>query len=212
MPAFADLSPAEVDALIAFLSDPEAARGSKMLQAWKTSGRDNARTESEPERYWSGYGYMRSTEGLPEITAPWTTLTAYDLDRGTIKWQVPLGEMSTLAAKGIRNTGSATRGGVVVTAGGLIFAGTQDDHKFRAYDKDTGEQLWETEIPARPNGVPAVFEVDGRQYVVICATEAEAPATDPAIVTPAAPPKTSAQGYYVFALPVYGASQKAGHP
>lgn len=212
MPAFADLSPAEVDALIAFLSDPEAARGSKMLQAWKTSGEDNARTKSEPERYWSGYGYMRSTEGLPEISAPWATLTAYDLDRGTIKWQIPLGEMSTLTAKGIRNTGSATRGGVVVTAGGLIFAGTQDDHKFRAYDKDTGEQLWETEIPARPNGVPAVFEVGGRQYVVICVTEAEAPATDPAIVTPAAPPKTSAQGYYVFALPAYGASQKGGHP
>jgi len=159
---------------------------------------------------------MRSTEGLPEISTPWSTLTAYDLDRGTIKWQISLGEMSTLAAKGIRSTGSATRGGVVVTAGGLIFAGTQDDRKFRAYDKDTGEQLWETEIPARPNGVPAVFEVGGRQYVVICATEAE-PVTDPATVTPAVPPKTSAQGYYVFALPANGASQngasqKGGDP
>src|SRR5215469_5787529 len=144
---------------------------------------------------------MRSTEGLPEISTPWSTLTAHHLDRGTIKWQISLGEMSTLAAKGIRSTGSATRGGMVVTAGGLIFAGTQDDRKFRAYDKDTGEQLWETEIPARPNGVPAVFEVGGRQYVVICATEALAPTADPGKSLLAAPRKTTAQGYYVFALP-----------
>jgi quinoprotein glucose dehydrogenase len=207
MPAFADLPAAEVDALIAFLTDPAAAQGSKMGQAWAISGADNSRTESEPERYWSGYGYLRSSDGLPEITPPWTTLTAYDLNRGTIRWQRPLGEVPTLADKGIRNTGSATRGGIVVTAGGLIFAGTQDDRKIRAYDKDTGAQLWEKEIPARPNGVPAVFQVGGREYVVICATETESPMTDPATSLPSASPKTSAQGYYVFALPLDGTPQ-----
>jgi quinoprotein glucose dehydrogenase len=201
MPAFADLSAAEVDALLVFLSDPEAARGLKMGVAWATSGTDNSPTESEPERYWSGYGYLRSSDGLPEITPPWSTLTAYDLDRGTIKWQIPLGEMSSLKARGIRNTGSAIRGGVVVTAGGLIFAGTQDDRKFRAYDKDTGDQLWEAEIPARPNGVPAIFRIGGREYVVICATEADVQTTDSASGPSSGSPRTSAQGYYVFALP-----------
>ena len=210
MPAFADLPSAEVDALIAFLTDPQAAQGSKMSQAWASSGIDNSKTASEPERYWSGYGYMRSSDGLSEISPPWTTLTAFDLDRGVIKWQIPVGEVSTLMAKGVRNTGSATRGGVVVTAGGVIFAGTQDDRKFRAYDKDTGKQLWETEIPARPNGVPSVFDVGGREYVVICATEALAPTADPGKSLLAAPRKTTAQGYYVFALPPSRGSAKGG--
>jgi len=209
MPAFADLLPAEVDALIAFLTNPAAAKGSKMSVAWAISGADNPHTESEPERYWSGYGYMRSSAGLPDISMPWTTLTAYDLNQGSIKWQIPLGEVPALAAKGIHHTGSATRGGVVVTGGGLIFAGTQDDRKFRAYDKDTGEQLWEKEIPARPNGVPAVFEVGGREYIVICATQ-EASATEPASSLMATSSKTSSQGYYVFALPSAKDSEKAG--
>jgi len=117
--------------------------------------------------------------------------------------------MSMLAPNGIRNTGGATRGGVVVTAGGLIFAGTQDDRKFRAYDKDTGEQLWEAEIPGRPNGVPAVFEAGGHEYVVICATEAEVRTKDPATAPSPGPPRTNAQGYYVFALPSSTSEEKA---
>lgn len=208
MPAFADLQPAEVDALIAFLTNPEAAKGLKMGVAWAISGADNTHTESEPERYWSGYGYMRSSDGLPEISTPWTTLTAYDLNQGSIKWQIPLGEVPAVAARGVHGTGSATRGGVVVTAGGLIFAGTQDDRKFRAYDKDTGEQLWEKEIPARPNGVPAVFQVGDREYIVICATQ-ETSVAEPSNATAATSSKTSSQGYYVFALPEKG-SEKAG--
>ena len=208
MPAFADLTTAEVEALLAFLGDPQAARGA-MSVAWATSGTDHSPTESEPERYWSGYGYMRSSDGLPDISPPWATLTAYDLDRGTIKWQRTLGEMSILAPNGVHNTGSATRGGVVVTAGGLIFAGTQDDRKFRAYDKDSGEQLWEAEIPGRPNGVPAVFAAGGHEYVVICATETELRSKEPAAAPSSGLPKTNAQGYYVFALPSSNSEQKA---
>ena len=75
-------------------------------------------------RYWTGYGYMNSSEGLPANKPPWSTLTAYDLNQGTIKWQIPLGSVTELAAKGIKDTGSFwPRSGVVVTAGGLIFSG-----------------------------------------------------------------------------------------
>ena len=139
-----------------------------------------------------------------DIKPPFSTLTAYDLNQGTIKWQILLGEMSALVAKGVRNTGSNIRGGVVVTAGGLIFAGTQGDQKLRAFDKDTGAVLWEKQLPARPDGVPAVFEVAGREYIVICAKEPDSvPNTD--VVKP-----VTAQGYYVFALPVAGPAAAGG--
>jgi quinoprotein glucose dehydrogenase len=209
MPSFASLSAAEVDALMVFLADPEAGQRSKMVLAWRTSGGEDVKAGSGPKRYWSGYGYLISSDGLPDITPPWTTLTAYELNQGTIRWQVPLGEMSVLAARGIRNLGSRMRGGVVVTAGGIIFAGTQGDRKLRAYDKDTGMVLWEKELPARPNGVPAVFEVAGREYVVICATETQPSPTEPA-KSAAVPANATAQGYYVFALPARSVRMPGG--
>jgi quinoprotein glucose dehydrogenase len=183
--------------LMLFLANPAAAKTSKQGLAWMTSG-DGLTSKSGPERYWSGYGYLISSDGLPDIKPPFSTLTAYDLNQGTIKWQIPMGEMSALVAKGVRNTGSNIRGGVVVTAGGLIFAGTQGDQKLRAYDKDTGAVLWEKQLPARPDGVPAVFEVAGREYIAICAKDPESSHKTDAVKP------IAAQGYYVFALPVGG--------
>ena len=70
----------------------------------------------------------------------------------------------------MRDTGSDNYGGSVVTAGGLLFIGaTTHDHKFRAFDKATGELLWETELPASGTATPSVYQVDGREYVVIAA-------------------------------------------
>jgi quinoprotein glucose dehydrogenase len=112
---------------------------------------------------------MFTSSGLPAIAPPWTTLTAYDLNRGTIKWQVPLGEIPELAAKGIKNTGSHfPKVGPVVTAGGLIFTGTRD-RKVRALNSSTGKVLWEAEVGAALEGMPAVYQIDGREYVAFCA-------------------------------------------
>jgi quinoprotein glucose dehydrogenase len=199
MPSFASLPASEEEALLTYLANPGAVQLSKQSLAWATSG--NGVKTPGSERYWSGYGYLFSTDGLPDISPPWTTLTAYNLDEGKIRWQIPLGEMSQLAAKGIRNTGGGMRGGVVVTAGGLIFAGTQGDRKLWAYDKDTGAVLWEKELPAVPNGVPAVFEVAGREYVVICAKEEELHSSSAGASPAAVSSKNVTQGYYAFALP-----------
>src|SRR5579862_7928365 len=100
---------------------------------------------------------------------PWTQLTAYDLNQGTIKWQIPVGTVPALAAKGITNTGAyrASKNGPVVTAGGLIFIGTGSDRRVHAYDKDTGKLLWETELEANPVGIPAVYEVGGREFIAL---------------------------------------------
>ena len=97
-------------------------------------------------------------------------MNAISLDTGKIVWRIPFGEYPDLVAKGIRNTGSENYGGPVVTAGGLLFIGATDhDRKFHAFDKATGKLLWETTLPAAGNATPAVYEVAGRQFVVIAA-------------------------------------------
>ena len=111
---------------------------------------------------------IQPSTGLSALGPPWSQITAYDLNKGAIMWQVPDGEVASLAAKGIRNTGShAPRGGVVATGGGLLFIGTSSDRKFRAYDADTGTVLWSYDLDAATEGVPAVYSVDGRQYIAI---------------------------------------------
>ena len=113
-------------------------------------------------RYASGYNVM-ATSTKP----PYTTLTAYDLNTGEIKWQVPTGDdPQTVQAGGPTNTGAiGARKGMVVVRGGLVFhAG--GDGKFRAYDEDTGAVLWTAEYTGSSSGVPSAYEADGRTYIV----------------------------------------------
>jgi quinoprotein glucose dehydrogenase len=118
---------------------------------------------------------MFTSTGLSPIAPPWSSLTAYDLNEGTIKWKIPLGDVPELAAKGIKDTGSLfPKVGPVVTAGGLIFTGTRD-RKVRALDETTGKVLWETELDAALEGIPAVYEFQGREYLVVCAAAAVNP-------------------------------------
>jgi quinoprotein glucose dehydrogenase len=117
-----------------------------------------------------GYNKLLDPEGYPAVEPPWGTLNAINLDTGEYAWKNTLGEFPELVAKGMRNTGSENYGGPLVTAGGLLFiAATNRDRKFRAFDKATGELLWETVLPAAGNATPATYEVNGRQYVVIAA-------------------------------------------
>jgi quinoprotein glucose dehydrogenase len=115
-----------------------------------------------------GYILFRDPDGYPPLTPPWGTLNAIDLNKGEIRWQIPLGEYPELVAKGIKDTGSDNYGGPVVTASGLLFIGaTNFDKKFRAFDKLTGKLLWETVLPAAGNATPSIYEIDGREFVVI---------------------------------------------
>lgn len=117
-----------------------------------------------------GYNKFLDPDGYPAVTPPWGTLNAINLDTGDYAWKIPFGEFPELAAKGVRNTGTENYGGPVVTAGGLLFIGaTNHDRKFHAYDKLTGKLLWETTLPASGNATPAVYEVNGKQFVVIAA-------------------------------------------
>ena len=115
-----------------------------------------------------GYNQLLDPEGYPAISPPWGTLNAIDLNKGEIRWQIPFGEFPDLVKKGMKDTGSDNYGGPVVTATGLLFIGaTSFDKKFHVYDKLTGKLLWETELPAAGNATPAMYEINGRQYVAI---------------------------------------------
>ncbi len=120
------------------------------------------------------YGMMRQTllgsDGLPCSPPPWGELVAFDLAHGAVRWRVPFGYLRGMADKpGGRALGSLSIGGVLVTAGRLVFAAGSLDEHFRAYDLETGREVWSTPLPAAGHALPMTYMADGRQYVVIAA-------------------------------------------
>jgi quinoprotein glucose dehydrogenase len=118
------------------------------------------------------YGMFRrpllSPADLPCVPPPWGTLVAVDLTQGTIRWQVPLGTFNLAGPNG--PPGTISLGGPIVTAGGLVFiAGTEFDPQLRAFDIDTGHQLWSATLPAPGHATPMTYKFHGKQYVVIAA-------------------------------------------
>jgi glucose dehydrogenase len=118
-----------------------------------------------------GFGRFWDKDGCPCQQPPWGTLTAIDLNKGEFRWQARLGEFDELTARGVPKTGTPNLGGSIVTAGGLVFIGATNDSKFRAFDKDTGEELWMTRLPASAHATPMTFTGPrtGRQFVVVAA-------------------------------------------
>jgi len=113
--------------------------------------------------------------GLPLVKPPWGRITAIDLNRGEIVWQVanadtPADVANNPALQGVElpRTGRATRSGLLATRH-LLFAGegTGGTEMFRAHDKRTGEILWEFELPASQTGMPMGYELNGRPYIVV---------------------------------------------
>ena len=178
MPAFPNLSATQISALISYL----------------TQSKDEMPDPTQPEPHmkyrFTGYKKFLDPEGYPAVVPPWGTLNAINLNTGEYVWKIPLGEFPELAAQGLKNTGSDNYGGPVVTAGGLLFIGaTNYDKKFRAFDKSTGELLWETVLPFSGNATPITYEADGRQYVAIAAGGGKDPRSK------------SGGAYVAFALP-----------
>lgn len=194
MPAFPKLPESDVQPLLAFLLGPDASAPPLVTGMPQAGDTKSPAAHSPGEvRYLSGFGFMLTSTGVPPLTPPWSSLTAYDLNKGTIKWKIPLGEVPELAAKGLRNTGFPfPKTGPVVTAGGLIFTATRD-HWVRAYDEESGRVLWEKQLSTPVQGVPSVYEVGGREYLVVCAAGAD--------VTDAASQGRIHGAYVAFALP-----------
>ncbi len=179
MPGFPSISEDQLFALVTFLTNGE----SKELSS-------NGPPPPSSKYRFTGYRRFLDPEGYPAVAPPWGTLNAINLNTGDYAWKIPLGDYPELSAKGLKNTGTENYGGPIVTAGGLLFIGaTNFDKRFRAFDKSTGELLWETTLPYAGNATPATYQVDGRQFVVIGAGGGK-------------DPKSGSGGVYVaFALP-----------
>jgi len=117
------------------------------------------------------YEFFWDSNGYPCQKPPWGHLTAVDLDTGAFRWRETLGEFDELTKRGVPKTGTPNIGGSMVTAGGLVFVAATSDHRFRAYDADTGKELWTTRLPASGFATPATYlgKTTGRQFVVIAA-------------------------------------------
>ena len=114
---------------------------------------------------------LLSPLGAPCNPPPWGRLTAIDMKTGQTRWQIPFGrvEFST-KFRSLESWGAPNQGGPIVTKGGLIFIGASLDSRFRAYDIQSGKELWSQEVPAPATATPMTFlHSDGRQYVVISA-------------------------------------------
>jgi quinoprotein glucose dehydrogenase len=158
MPANTALSEADLTALLDYL----------MLR-----DRTLPANESKPERprySYNGYPKFYDPEGYPANKPPWGTLNCLDLNTGKLLWKVPIGEYPELTSKGVPLTGTENYGGAIVTAGGLVFCAGTRDNRIRAFDADTGAELWSAKLPWAGSAPPATYEVGGRQYLVITST------------------------------------------
>ncbi|HET7552820.1 MAG TPA: pyrroloquinoline quinone-dependent dehydrogenase [Gemmatimonadaceae bacterium] len=116
--------------------------------------------------------FLRAPSGAPCVPPPWGSLVAIDLTTGAKRWDVPLGDPSTLlpglAATSKTPLGLPNLGGAIVTASGITFIAATFDHYLRAFDTETGAELWRGALPAGARATPMTYSVGGRQYVVIC--------------------------------------------
>ncbi len=114
----------------------------------------------------TGYNKFLDNKGLPGISPPWGTMHAIDLNTGEYIWSIPFGNTPELGEEG-KGTGTENYGGPVVTENGLLFIGATRDGYFRAFDKHTGEILWEYKLPAAAFATPAMYKVNGKQFITI---------------------------------------------
>lgn len=158
MTGFPQLSKEEMDALLMYLFDEEIKHSVAAI---------NNKEIKEKELYkHAGYTKFLDSKGLPGISPPWGTIHAIDLNTGEYKWSKPFGNTPELGSNGI-GTGTENYGGAVVTDNGLLFIAATRDGYFRVFDKNNGNLLWEYKLPAPAFATPAMYELNGKQYIAI---------------------------------------------
>ncbi|HTB25905.1 MAG TPA: pyrroloquinoline quinone-dependent dehydrogenase [Puia sp.] len=172
MPSFTQFTQGERNAIVQFLLNDQKTKSNKSLIVIKEmNDNDNKKTDFPflPPWHAKVWAKVFDQQGYPGIKPPWGTLNAIDLNTGEYKWRIPLGEFPELTKKGIPVTGTENYGGPIVTDGGLVFIAATRDEKIRAFNKQTGEVVWEFPLPAAGFATPITYEINGKQYLVIAA-------------------------------------------
>ena len=162
MPSFNYITKEEKEAIVSYILDSKKDQQKNFLR----SAQPQDAYRNVPYAM-TGYNKFLSPEGYPAIAPPWGTITAINLNTGEHVWKTTLGEYPELKEKGIPPTGTENYGGPVVTAGGLLFIAASRDGMIRAYNKVNGKLLWEYELPSPGFATPSVYEVNGKQFLVI---------------------------------------------
>ncbi|HMK17427.1 MAG TPA: PQQ-binding-like beta-propeller repeat protein [Chitinophagaceae bacterium] len=162
MPSFNYITKEEKEAIVSYILDSKK----DQLKDFMRSAQPQDAYRNVPYAM-TGYNKFLSPEGYPAIAPPWGTITAINLNSGEHVWKTTLGEYPELKEKGIPPTGTENYGGPVVTAGGLLFIAASRDGMIRAYNKVNGKLLWEYELPSPGFATPSVYEVNGKQFLVI---------------------------------------------
>jgi quinoprotein glucose dehydrogenase len=114
--------------------------------------------------------FLQSPSDLPCGMPPWGKLIAVDMATGMIRWQIPLGSMQNFGgAHGSVPPGSISLGGPITTEGGLIFIAGTTDSRIRAFNTETGEEIWNAALPAGGNATPMTYQINDKQFLVIAA-------------------------------------------
>jgi quinoprotein glucose dehydrogenase len=194
MPGFPHLQESAVADLFSYL-------GGNAAEATSGPGQRRRNPFAVPKRYPPGimgpaqnYSTGYGTEVPNLLTPPWSSIVAYDLNKGTIKWRKPLGHDPKVPLVDGQKLGLGTgsqRKGMIVTSTGLIFSTCLDGNVY-AFDAENGDELWSSPLPRNPEGLPAMYEARGRQYLVIC-NMGQVIDRDRAQAIPS--------GYIVYALP-----------
>ncbi len=229
MPPFPHLSAADVDILARYLSaapgrgggfgrgggpvesgaPPEliAGSGSVWTRPEASGGRGRGALPPYPEGVpptdrlvINEYGTIGS-----RMKPPFTTIVKYDLNEPSIKWRIGFGDDPSLVDRGVTGTGvPQMRNSIIVTESGLLF-GAGRDYQIRAWDSETGTQLWSSRFGGTFIGSPAMYDMDGRSYLLVsAASTAGAPgrgAGPGAVVPPAGPQDAAPMGWIAYSLP-----------
>jgi quinoprotein glucose dehydrogenase len=202
MPAIPAGTPQLLGNLIAFLTKPEAAPpGTAAPVAALAMGMGRGEppypegVTPPPSRYKTGYGNEPYV-----ITPPWSQITADDLNTGKIKWQTPYGDLPEAGPSDKLRGNVYPKSGFAITAGGLVlFAG--NDSKLYALDKDTGKVICTKNLPNGSLGVPAVYEVNGIEYVLLAVAGGNPFPAGGRIAPGGVNPPAISKSYIAFALP-----------
>lgn len=157
MPGFPNISEENRDRLVEYLYGTE-----------KTEAVSATLSSDQQDLYnFTGYNKFLDDKGLPAISPPWGTLTAIDLNTGNHLWQTTLGITPDLPDQENNPTGCENYGGPIITENGLILIAGTKDGMFRAFNRFTGKLIWQTKLPAASFATPAMYQINGKQYIVL---------------------------------------------